>query len=96
VAGVLIDVRTGFVYGTTEATAIENQRASLWSTELAIDSSRIKAEQKAFDSFVDEFQDLWSDVLNAHVATRPVAVRLQTEADGENDTDNYYRVRLSD
>ncbi len=91
VAGLLIDVRTGFIYGTTEATAVEKQRASIWSTELAIDSSRIKAEQIAFDSFVDEFQDLWSGVLNTHVATRPAAVSQQIEAD----KDRYYRVRFN-
>lgn len=100
VAGVLVDVRTGFIYGTTEATATEEQRASIWSTELAIDTSRMKAEQEAFDSFVDEFQDLWTGVLNAHVATgpsvetpvakTPMAEILHTPADANS----YYRVRF--
>lgn len=66
VAGALIDVRTGFIYGTTEATAREEQRASVWSTEDAIERSRLTAERRAFQSFVDEFAELWSSVLHAH------------------------------
>lgn len=73
VAGVLIDVRTGYVYGTTEATAIEEQRANLWSTELVADSARIAAEEAAFADFADGFQSFWTGVLNtyAHTAPRP-------------------------
>jgi hypothetical protein len=71
VAGALIDVRTGFIYGTTEATAREEQRATVWSTQLAVEASRLRAEKQAFASFVDEFQDLWGSVLNMHAATRP-------------------------
>lgn len=62
VAGVLVDVRTGYVYGTTEATAKEDQRATLWSTETAIDSARLKAEAAAFETFVGEFETLWVSV----------------------------------
>lgn len=69
VAGALIDVRTGFVYGTAEATAREEQRASVWSTEHAIETSRLEAEGRAFESFVDEFGELWSHVLDAHAGT---------------------------
>lgn len=63
IAGALFDVRTGFVYGTTEATAQESQRATVWSTQLAIDSSRVRAEKKAFDEFVSEFVNLWPGVV---------------------------------
>lgn len=71
VAGALIDVRTGFIYGTAESTAREEQRASMWSSEGAVDSARLRAERKAFRSFVDEFGGLWGGVLEAHAATRP-------------------------
>jgi hypothetical protein len=69
VAGALIDVRTGFIYGTTESTAREEQRASMWSTEGAVDSARLKAEKEAFKSFVDEFGRLWAGVVEEHAAT---------------------------
>ena len=62
VAGALVDVRTGFVYGTAEATERESKRANIWSTRLAADSARIAAEQRAFDAFVDSFAELWTDV----------------------------------
>lgn len=69
VAGALIDVRTGFIYGTAEATAREEQRASIWSTEEAIDASRLEAEKQAFESFVDEFEGLWNSVLATYART---------------------------
>ena len=71
VAGALVDVRTGFVYGTAEETAIEEQKTSIWSTPLTIDSARLTAEGNAFNGFVDEFQGLWAGVVNTHARTAP-------------------------
>ena len=88
VAGVLVDVRTGFVYGTTEATATEEQRASIWSTEIAIDSSRLRAETAAFDCFVAEFQRLWKGVVDVHAATIPHATSLAA------DRDTHFRIQF--
>lgn len=88
VAGVLLDVRTGFVYGTTEATAREEQRASIWSTELAIDTARQRAEQQAFDAFVGEFETLWNDVLDVHAAAAPRAAQ-------KRQPDGYHRIDLA-
>ena len=70
VSSVLVDVRSGFIYGSAEATAVEEQSASIWSTQLAIDSARKLAEERAFASFVDEFSGLWTGVINVHAATR--------------------------
>jgi hypothetical protein len=63
VAGVLVDVRTGFIYGSTEATVTQTQRSSIWSTEQAIDTARMNAERNAFGDFVGEFEKLWDSVL---------------------------------
>ena len=71
VSGVLIDVRTGFIYGTAEASSTEVQRSSMWSTRLAVESARGIAEQQAFDSFVDEFGLMWNDVLAALASIYP-------------------------
>jgi hypothetical protein len=65
----LFDVRTGFVYGATEATATESQRATMWSTEAAIDSSRMKAEADAFQQLLGEFESLWKGVVETHAQT---------------------------
>jgi hypothetical protein len=62
VSGALIDVRTGYIYGTSEATETEEQRASMWSTEDAIDAARIRAERQAFLSFSSEFKRLWKNI----------------------------------
>ncbi len=66
VSGALIDVRTGYIYGTSESTEKEEQRATVWSTEEAIDSSRKKAEKRAFESFVTNFQSLWKSVVERY------------------------------
>lgn len=66
VAGMLVDVRTGYIYGTTEATARQEQRTSIWSTELVVDSARGIAEKNAFDAFVGNFEQFWGGVVAAH------------------------------
>jgi len=73
-ACVLVDVRTGFVYGTAESTATEQQRASMWSSEAAIDSSRLKAEEQAFRQMIGDFDKLWKGVAETYAgkAANPV------------------------
>ena len=66
VAGMLVDVRTGYIYGTTESTDIQEQRSTIWSTELAIETARKKAEKNAFEGFVGEFEGLWGGVVSVH------------------------------
>lgn len=88
VAGALIDVRTGYIYGTTEATAREEQKASIWSTELAIESSRLRAETTAFEKFVSEFEGLWKGVVDVHAATNSPPVSQSA------DPDTNYRIRF--
>lgn len=66
----IFDVRTGFVYGVAEATAVEEQRATVWSTSSAIDNSRMKAETDAFQRLVGEIDKLWGGILKTHAAAR--------------------------
>jgi hypothetical protein len=66
VSGMLVDVRTGFIYGTAEATDLQEQRATIWSTGQAIDTARLKAEKNAFVEFVEEFATLWPGVVREH------------------------------
>jgi hypothetical protein len=60
----LFDVRTGFVYGVAESTAIEEQRATMWSSEDAIESARIKTEAESFQKLLGEFEKLWKGVVD--------------------------------
>ncbi len=69
VAGLLVDVRTGFIYGSAEASSSQEKKTSIWASRLAIDTARIAAEQVAFDEFVDEFGDLWNGVIQTHTRT---------------------------
>lgn len=61
----LFDVRTGFVYGAAEATASEQQRATIWSSEDAIERSRVIAESEAFRKLLVEFDKLWRGVVSS-------------------------------
>jgi hypothetical protein len=69
-SAVVFDVRTGFLYGVAESTAIEQQLATVWSTAAAIDTARRKAETAAFDKLVGEIERLWSSVVATHGGSR--------------------------
>lgn len=62
----LFDVRTGFVFGVAEATATEEQRATVWSSKEAIESSRLKTEAESFQKLLSEFEKLWKGIVNQH------------------------------
>lgn len=64
----LIDVRTGFIYGVAESTAREDQRATVWSSDEAIERSRLKAEATAFRGLLSEVEKLWEGVIDEHAA----------------------------
>ncbi|QJR09243.1 hypothetical protein DSM104443_00280 [Usitatibacter rugosus] len=66
----LFDVRTGFVFGAAEATVTEQQRATFWSSEDAIESVRLKTEAEAFQKLLGEFEKLWKGVVERHAATK--------------------------
>jgi hypothetical protein len=68
-SAVALDVRTGFTYGVAEASAVDEQRASYWSSREAIDSARIEAERTAFRKLAGEIELLWSGILTTHAAT---------------------------
>ena len=69
-SAVMFDVRTGFVYGVAEASAVEEQRGTFWSSSEAVDSARQKAETAAFQKLVGEVGRFWDDVLKTHQPAR--------------------------
>ncbi|UJJ30405.1 hypothetical protein [Halopseudomonas maritima] len=82
-SALLVDVRTGFIYGAAEATERESQRATVWNSQAAIDSARQRAEAASFHTFVGEFERLWTATLAEHLATNepePVAPPAPTPA----------------
>ncbi|HRQ63382.1 MAG TPA: hypothetical protein PKZ76_00715 [Xanthomonadaceae bacterium] len=63
----LFDVRSGFLYGVAESTAREERRASIWSSQQAIDSARIRTEAQSYGQLLDEFEKLWKGVVEEQV-----------------------------
>ncbi|MCC7293608.1 MAG: hypothetical protein IT449_16245 [Phycisphaerales bacterium] len=69
----LFDVRTGFVYGLAEGTAHDSQLASAWNSGEAVDTSRLRAERKAFEQMLGEFEKTWAGVIAEHAAASQAA-----------------------
>ena len=62
-SAVLVDVRTGFVYGVAEATASERQATSAWSSANAADQGRLKTEREAFEGLLRELKKTWTNIV---------------------------------
>lgn len=60
------DVRSGFVYGLAEATAREQQRATFWSSQDAIENSRLKTETRSFQNLLSEIEKFWVGIVKNH------------------------------
>ena len=77
-SAVLIDTRNGYVYGIGEATERQNQLASAWTSEAAVDQTRKRVEGKAFAQLATELEQTWADVLTnlaAPTEATPVGAR---------------------
>ena len=61
-SALLIDVRTGFVYGLADATARKDGLASFWGSREQLDQKRIEAEQQAFDQLVVQLEKTWRGI----------------------------------
>ncbi len=69
-SGALIDVRTGYVYGVTEATEREQQSHTIWNSTDAIDKARVASEKASFQSFLTGFEELWKNTVEQYAATK--------------------------
>lgn len=58
-----IDVRTGYVYGTAEASARDDQIANSWTSEDAIDQCRRRVEREALVRLLREAEACWSGIV---------------------------------
>jgi hypothetical protein len=65
-SAVLVDVRTGFVYGVAESTIWREQNAAAWSSRSAIGNARQKTEVASFQSLLGEIENLWHIVVATH------------------------------
>ena len=62
ISGILCDVRTGYIYGTVEATEKQKQLTSWWANSDTADQARLRVERIAFEKMLDEFEKLWIGV----------------------------------
>jgi hypothetical protein len=63
-AAMFIDVRTGFVFGTAEATASEIKQTSAWGSASVIDQSRLLTEKAAFAMLMSESRKTWTSIIS--------------------------------
>lgn len=68
-SAMLLDVNTGYIYGLADATGKQSELASYWRSEEAVDSARVKAEQKAFAALVPELQKMWTGVVKGYAGS---------------------------
>lgn len=61
-SALLMDVRTGFVYGLAEGTAKASGLTNVWGVGDKIDGKRIEAEQQAFHLLLAEAAKTWAGV----------------------------------
>lgn len=65
-SALLIDTRTGFVQAAVEGTGDAGQLANAWTSSDAADDARLRAERRAFEGLMKEFEDAWPQVLAAN------------------------------
>jgi len=66
VSAALLDTRNGYVYGLAEATSHQTQLANNWTSRAAVDQSRRRAEQEAFDRLVENLAVMWDRVVREY------------------------------
>ena len=74
-SGILCDVRTGYIYGTVEATEKQKQLTSWWANSDTADQARLRVERLAFEKMLDEFEKLWIGV----AAERATVLNMRPE-----------------
>jgi hypothetical protein len=62
-SAVLLDTRNGYVYGIAESTEQQEQLASAWTSEAAVDQTRRRVEGKAFAKLATELEQTWTGVV---------------------------------
>jgi hypothetical protein len=72
VSAALLDTRNGYVYGLAEATSHQTQLANNWTSEAAVDQSRRRAEQEAFDKLVENLATMWERVVREYAPAEAV------------------------
>ena len=62
-SGLIMDTRTGFIYGAVEASEKRQVLSNAWISSDSADEARRAAEKVAFHKLVDEFVKIWPQVV---------------------------------
>jgi hypothetical protein len=65
-SALLIDVRTGFVYGLADATANASQLTNAWDSADTVDRKRIEAEKQAVQELLVNLTDTWTGIVKQY------------------------------
>ena len=65
-SAILVDVRSGFVYGAVEDTQRVRRQASAWTSHDAVEAARLATERAAFEALMNHFEPLWMGVVAEH------------------------------
>ena len=63
-SAVIMDTRNGYVYGIAEATDRQQQLASAWTSQAAVDQTRRRVESQAFKKLGENLEITWMGVVN--------------------------------
>jgi len=75
-SALLIDVRTGFVYGLAEAMASASELTNVWHSADAMDRKRLEAEKQAVQELVVNLKSTWEGIVKQY-AKRVADERLE-------------------
>jgi hypothetical protein len=78
-AGMFIDVRTGFIYGSAEGSAVERTLMTKWTKPSFADDTRLKAERTAFKAMMADAQGSWDRVVARYAPSLTVSPDGSTE-----------------
>ena len=65
-SALVIDVRTGFIYGALESNEQRSRITNVWRNRDAADAARREAEKAAFGKLVGEFENFWPKVVERY------------------------------
>lgn len=72
-SAILMDTRSGFVYGVSEASSKRSGITTAWTSDSAIDHDRQKTEAEAFEKLVGEIEKMWKGTINEFGPNAPHA-----------------------
>ena len=74
-SAILVDTRNGYLYGLAESSATRSKITNAWMSKDALDDSRQKNEEEAFEKLVGEFEKTWAGVINQYATPIPAVAK---------------------